>query len=268
MVARRIERALRRGMSAAAAALCVAALAPAAASAASFNFFNPEGLGPSGGAGTIGPATSFPSSTLVSGLSGSVTKVTVTLLRFGAGRPDDVDALLISPEGEQVVLMSDACGDGELQSTNNNFWTFDDDAPAKLPNEGPCASDQAASFKPSNYVGNSPEPDLFPAGGGIAPPYENQLAAFDGEDPNGPWDLYVNDDREGVVGFEISGWLLTLEVEPPAGPPAPPAGSPAPTPPATKAPTGKRARALAKCKGKPTKKARKRCRAKARKLPL
>ena len=266
MIARSSERALRRGLSAAAAALLVVALAPAAAGAATHNFFNPVGLGPSGGAGTIGPATSFPSSTFVSGLSGGVTKVTVTLLRFGAGRPDDVDALLVSPEGEQVILMSDACGDGELQSTNNNFWTFDDDAPAMLPNEGPCASDQAASFKPSNYTGNSPEPDLFPAGGGIAPPYANQLAAFDGETPNEPWDLYVNDDREGVVGFEISGWLLTLEVEPPAGPPAPPAGSP--TPPAAKSLTGKRARALAKCKSKPTKKARKRCRARARKLPL
>ena len=258
---------LRRGLSVAAAALLVVALAPAAASAATYNFFNTDGLGPSGGAGNYGPANNFPSSTTVAGMTGTVSKVTVTLLDLASGSPDDLDALLVGPEGQQVLLISDACG-GLGQGLANDYWTFDDDAAAKLPNAGPCASDQAASFKPSNYVGGTPEPDLFPAGGGIAPPYEETLAAFDGGDPNGPWDLYLNDDDSEVTGFEIQGWLLTLEVEPPPGPPAPLAGPPAPTPPAAKKPTGKRARALAKCKGKPTNKARKRCRAKARKLPL
>lgn len=267
MPAGRIERALRRGLSAAAAALLVVALAPAAASAATFNFFNPTNLGPSQNGGIVGPATTFPSSTIVSGLTGTVSKVTVTLLELESGSPDDIDALLVGPEGQQVLLMSDACG--TAQNLANDYWTFDDDAATSLSNGGPCASNQVASYKPTNHAGGAPEPDLFPAGGGIAPPYGEALAVFEGGDPNGPWDLYVNDDSESVVGFGFPGWLLTLEVEAPPLAPAPAAGAgpPAPTPAAAKSPTGKRARALAKCKAKPTVKARKRCRAKARKLP-
>lgn len=87
-----------------------------------------------------------------------------------------------------------------------------------------------ASYKPTNHAGGAPEPNLFPAGGGIAPPYESALAAFDGGEPNGPWDLYVNDDPESVVGFGLPGWLLTLEVGPPALAPVPGTGAGPPAP--------------------------------------
>lgn len=269
-----MERLARRALAACAAALLVAVLVPAAASAASFNFFNVDGLGPAAGAGTEGPANKFPSSTSVSGLSGTLSKVTVTLLQLSSGSGDDIDALLVGPEGQEVMLMSDACG--EALGFLNDYWTFDDAAASALPDAGPCSSNQAASFKPVNYAGNSPEPDQFGAGGGIEPPYGEALSDFAGTDPNGFWDLYLRDDNAGIVGFELHGWLLTLEVEPPApqppasGPPAPPAESGPPAPPATTPArhTGKRARALARCKKKKTKKARRRCRAKARKLPV
>ncbi|MBS1895145.1 MAG: hypothetical protein JST59_27920 [Actinobacteria bacterium] len=261
-------------------AVLIALLAPAGASGATFNFFSTDGLGPSGGAGTIGPATSYPSSIEVAGLEGPLTKVTATMLHFGSGSPDDVDMLLVGPEGEQVLLMSDACG--EAQFFTNSTWTFDDDAPSFLPDNGPCASNQAASFKPSNYVGSAPEPDQFGAGGGIFPPYDSTLSAFAGTDPNGPWDLFVRDDHEGVVGFEISGWALTLTVAdpPPASPPASPPATGTTTPAAVAAPsgsqaptaqpraTGRRAAALKRCKAKKTKAKRVKCRAKARKLPV
>lgn len=255
-------------------AVLIALLAPAGASAATFNFFSTTGLGPSGGAGTIGPATSYPSTIEVAGLQGPLTKVTATMIRFGSGSPDDVDMLLVGPEGEQVMLMSDACG--EAQFFTNSTWTFDDDTLSSLPDNGPCASNQAASFKPSNYVGNAPEPDQFGAGGGIFPPYDETLSAFAGTDPNGPWDLFVLDDHEAVVGFEISGWALTLTVAdpppvstPPTGTP-PPAAAPSvpPTPTTQPQKTGKRAAALKRCKAKKTKAKRVKCRAKARKLPV
>ncbi len=254
-------------------------LVPAGASAATFNFFSTDGLGPSGGAGTIGPATTYPSSIEVAGLQGPLTKVTATMIRFGSGVPDDVDMLLVGPEGEQVMLMSDACG--ETKFFDNNTWTFDDDAPTFLPDNVPCASNQAASFKPSNYVGGAPEPDQFGAGGAIFPPFGSTLSAFAGTDPNGPWDLYVLDDHEGSVGFEISGWALTLTVAdpppaipptvtpPPTTPPAPiaaPSGPPARTTQPKK--TGRRAAALKRCKQKRTKAKRVKCRARARKLPV
>jgi hypothetical protein len=256
-------------------AALIALLAPSAASAGTFNFFSTDRLGPSGGAGTVGPATSYPSTIQVEGLTGPLTKVTATMLGFGSGSPDVVDMLLVGPEGEQVMLMSDACG--ETQFFDNDTWTFDDDAPATLPDKGPCPSDQAASFKPSNYVGNAPEPDQFGAGGSIFPPYDEALSAFAGTDPNGPWDLFVLDDKEGVVGFGISGWALTLTVADPPPASSPPTGTPPATPvttpsspPAQTTPprkTGRRAAALKRCKLKKTKAKRSKCRARARKLP-
>jgi hypothetical protein len=256
-------------------ALSVLALAPSGAGAQTFNFFSTDGLGPSQGAGTHGPATRYPSTIEVAGLAGGLEKVTLTVLHLVSGSPDDIDMLLVGPEGDQVMLMSDACG--ATQSIDNDIWTFDDDAPAALADEGPCASDQAAAYKPSNYVGGAPEPDQFGAGGGIGPPYSNALATFAGTDPDGPWDLYLFDDREAVVGFELGGWMLTLEIESPSSPPPslpapqPVLVAPAPVPsPAQVAPaarTGRRAAAFAKCKAKKTKKARKRCRVRARRLP-
>lgn len=257
--------------------LLLAALAPSGASAASVNFFSTDGLGPTGG--IVGPANKFPSSVEVAGLSGTLTKVTLTVIDFTSGRPDDVDMLLVGPEGDpQVMLMSDACGETTFPSAQT--WTFDDDAPSLLSDSDPCAVKGAASFKPSNFIGNAPEPDQFGAGGSIFPPFESTLATFAGTDPNGFWDLFVRDDQEGVAGFEITGWALTLTVEPPAGPPPPstptqPASTTPSAPPATVAPpatgmkkTGKRAAALAKCKLKKTKAKRVKCRAKARKLPV
>lgn len=270
----------------------LAALAPSGASAASFNFFSsPGGLGPSENGGVKGPANKYPSSIEVDGLDGDLTKVTATMIDFLAGRPDDIDMLLVSPEGDSVMLMSDACGEASFSPAQT--WTFDDDAPSTLTDSGPCSVTAPASFKPSDFVGNPPEPDQFGVGGIIFPPFPTTLATFAGTDPNGPWDLYVKDDEEGVVGFGITSWELTLTVEPPpqpAEPPAPPAppdstpggGQSAPTtqsttttqsaPPATgvaeQGKTGKRAAALAKCKLKKTKAKRAHCRAKARKLPV
>lgn len=260
--------------------LLLAVLAPSGASAASFNFFSGTvNIGPSGGAGTVGPATKYPSSIEVGGLAGNLTKVTATMIDFGSGRPDDIDMLLVSPEGDSVMLMSDACGEAFFPTAQT--WTFDDDATSLLSDSGPCAVNAPASFKPADFVGNSPEPDQFGVGGIIFPPFPTTLATFVGTDPNGSWDLYVKDDQEGVLGFGISSWELTLTVEPPLSPPAPPApsgstpssGQSAPAtqsaPPATgSTKTGRRAAALAKCKLKKTKEKRVKCRIRARKLPV
>jgi hypothetical protein len=221
----------------------------------------------------VGPATSYPSSIEVGGLSGNLTKVTATMVGFLSGRPDDIDMLLVSPEGDSVMLMSDACG--EPSFVTSQTWTFDDGAPSTLSDGGPCSVTGPASFKPADFVGNPPEPDQFGVGGIVFPPFPTTLATFAGTDPNGSWDLYVKDDEEGVVGFEIASWVLTLTVEP-TPLPLPPAGSGGqsapttqPTPPPTGTmKTGKRAAAMAKCKLKKTKAKRVRCRAKARKLPV
>lgn len=260
------ERLLRSGLLAAAAALLAAVLAPAGATAAETrSFFKIGEEFPSGGNNLqFGPAPDYPSTIAVSGVPGTVTKVTVTIFALSSANPDDIDMAIVGPNGAQVMLMSDACGDLPKQLSDNT-WTFDDAAPTFLSDNGPCPTDRVGSFKPSNY--ENPELDnLSKEGGGPPPPYTNALADLAGGAPDGSWKLFVLDDGPLTPGFFFDAWGLTLEIEPPpaVGPPAP--SEPAPK--RAKKRTGKRARALAKCKAKPTKKARKRCRKNAKKLPV
>jgi hypothetical protein len=226
-------------------------LFPAAAGAESRSFVNVVHLFPNDGANTEGRANVYPSSIAVSGLAGTVTKVTVTLIGLSSSGPDDMDAVIVGPNGQQVMLMSDACGTSSLDDDN---WTFDDSAPTFISNNGPCGSFEDESFRPTDY--EDPALDDLTEEGGPAGPYFTSLALLAGGSPNGAWNLFVFDDTDGFRGFDLSGWALNLEIQPP------PAAAGA-----TQA-TGQRAAALAKCKTKKTKKARHKCRHKARSLPL
>ncbi len=235
------------------AALFVGAVLPAAAGAETRTFVHTENLFPIDGALTEGPANEFPASINVSALSGTVTNVTVTLIGLTSASPDDIDAAIVGPNGQKVMLMSDACGINPNRLDDDN-WTFDDSAATFLSDGGPCDSFQDASFKPSNY--EDPGLDDFTSAGGPAGPYLNSLALLAGGSPNGAWNLFVFDDNSSFHGFDLSAWALNLEIQPPPATPAAPQA------------TGQRAAALAKCKAKKTKKARKKCRRKAQALPL
>jgi hypothetical protein len=247
-----------------AAALLVALLVPAPAQAETHTFLNTTILYPSEDGGTGGPATHYPSSIVVSGLTGTVTRATVTLIGLESSNPDDIDMVITGPDGQRVMLMSDACGDNP-DNLENEVWTFEDAAPTFVPDGGPCAPEQEASFKPSNYLGLPTEPDDLSAQGGPAPPYVNALSFLDGSSPDGAWNLYVFDDNPvGYVGFGIRAWALTLDVEPP---PAPSPATAAATSTAQPQRTGKRAAALKRCGRRKTRRARSRCRRRARALP-
>jgi hypothetical protein len=264
-----------------------------AAAAETRTFLNTDHEFPTGDAnGLFGPATNYPSTISVAGVPGTVTKVTATVIDLGSNSPDDIDMALVGPDGAQVMLMSDACGANPSNFEEETF-TFDDAAPSFLSDNGPCASGQVSTFKPSNY--ENPElDDLSKEGGGPPPPYTNALSALAGGTPDGEWKLYVLDDNAaGSIGFTFVGWALNLEIEPPPAPaptietvtvPGPsttvaaPKSTASPSKPAPgtsptktgKSPkkTGKRAAALAKCKAKKTKGQRAKCRQKAQKLPL
>ncbi len=140
---------------------------------------------------------------------------------------DDADIVLRGPNGQQVLLISDACMQGTSLRGN---WIFDDSGSSFVSKQGPCSPDVPTQsiFRPTNYLGqpealdNSTEPDdLSASPGGPAPPYVNNLAVLAGGSPNGAWDLFALDDNSACcLGFSInSGWALTLEVDPAAEPP-------------------------------------------------
>ena len=132
----------------------------------------------------VGEAGPYPSTVDSSGLYGRVAKATVTL-RLTHAFPDDVDMLLVGPNGQRLILMSQAGGGGPV---NNVVLTFDDAAPSLLPNASQIIS---GAYKPTNY-GSTTEPFPPPAPG---PPFATTLAAFNALTARGiegrPWDAGI-----------------------------------------------------------------------------
>ena len=141
----------------------------------------------------------YPSSINVAGLTGSVSKVTVTLTNISHTFPDDIDILLVGPGGQGAIIMSDA---GLGSDIVNVTLTFDDAAASQLPDSAQIVS---GTFQPTNFATG----DVFPApapGG----PFGSPLSVFNGTNPNGTWNLFVVDDAGVDAGNIAGGWTLNI----------------------------------------------------------
>jgi hypothetical protein len=149
-----------------------------------------------------GAASPYPSEIPLTRYYGAVSEVVVKLENFSHNAPDDVDLMLVAPNGRKVMLMSDAGGGNPAQNLN---LTFDDSAAGYLPDESPL---QSGVYKPSNYGSDA---DSFPApapGGAPA----STLAAFFGGFPQGTYKLFLVDDNGNNVGGAISGgWKILVK---------------------------------------------------------
>lgn len=163
---------------------------------------------PAGAPGvTSGAATPYPSTINVSGLVGTVSKLTVNLNNLNHTFPDDIDILLVGPTGKTTLLMSDVGGDADLSNIDLTF----DDAAAPLPD---LSSFTSGSYRPSNYGGLA---DAFPAPAPGGPyPEPPLLSGFNGTSPNGVWSLSVVDDGDADTGSILGGWSLTITTSLPA----------------------------------------------------
>ncbi len=148
-----------------------------------------------------GTAEPYPAEIQVSGLPGLVTGISVNLEQFSHSSPDDVDLMLVAPNGRKVILMSDV---GGTNAVNNLTLTFDDTAVQSLPDNTPLAS---GNYKPTNFEPN----DIFPAPAPQGAPQVNSLAAFKGIQPNGAWQLFLVDDNGNNVGNIAGGWNILLQ---------------------------------------------------------
>ncbi len=158
------------------------------------------------GTGTSGPAAPYPSSIAVSGITGTVTKVTVTLKGISHTFPDDIDVLLVGPTGVKLILMSDVGGSADL---TGETYKFDSTAAALLADGSLSPS---GVYRPSNYGTGDTFGAPAPAGPYLspAPSGTDSLTAFNGLNPNGTWSLYVTDDVGGDIGAFASGWEVNI----------------------------------------------------------
>ena len=149
----------------------------------------------------VGALTSpYPALISVSGLVGEIVRVSVTLQDVTHVFPDDLDILLVGPAGQKVLLMSDAGGGIGITKVD---LTFSDAGGSNLPDSSQISS---GSYRPTDYPPSETLPTPAPAG-----PYGTNLTAFTGTNPNGTWQLYVNDDSASAPGGSIGGgWILDL----------------------------------------------------------
>lgn len=148
----------------------------------------------------FGPATPYPSSIEVSlPANTTVGQTSATLIGFGHSWPQDVEAALVSPGGQKVMLMEHT---GEYYPVTNLTLTFSDSAAGSLPAQSTLLS---GTFLPTEY---SPF-DTFPTIGAV-PANSTNLNIFNGADASGLWSLYVYDDSQGNNGVIAGGWTLDL----------------------------------------------------------
>ena len=154
-------------------------------------------------------ANPFPSNVEVSGLTGTLKRVTATLRNIDHTFPGDLDILLVGPNGESVVLMSDVGSSGRLEDVT---LTFDDSAADDLSDNNNIGS---GTFRPTDNDAQSGDSDTFPAPAPSSAPTEDALMdAFGNIDPNGIWSLFVVDDAGGDLGEISDGWQLSIQVGP------------------------------------------------------
>ncbi|MBP7867290.1 MAG: proprotein convertase P-domain-containing protein [Acidobacteria bacterium] len=163
-----------------------------ATQAVSFGPFN-------GGAVTIpasGAGTPYPSTVTVAGVTGTVSKVTVTLSGLTHTFPGDIDILLVGPNGQTVMLLSDTGSGTDVTGVN---LTFDDAAASSV-----GSTIVSGTFKPTNSGTADAMPSPAPA-----EPYGTTLSVFNGVGANGDWKLFVQDDATPDSG-SLTGWSLNI----------------------------------------------------------
>ncbi len=111
-----------------------------------------------GSANQIGPANPYPSITTVSGMTGTISAVTVTLSTLTHPLAQDVDILLVAPTGAKLVVLSDVANAGGFGV--NGTLTLSDAAASLVPSTGVIGT---GTYKPTNYA-VGPD-DGFPAPG-------------------------------------------------------------------------------------------------------
>ncbi len=134
-------------------------------------------------------------------------KVTAQLRGISLGFAADLDILLVGPNGQTVMLMSDVGGSSAL---SNVTLTLDDAAAASL-GTGTIAT---GTYKPTN-LNPAGDRDAFPAPAPVAP-FGTMLSGFNGASPNGDWKLYVLDEYTSGTGSIANGWSLTITTVPAA----------------------------------------------------
>lgn len=145
----------------------------------------------------------------VSGLAGTITRISVTISGLTHAFPDDLDFLLVAPNGTNNLVFWSDVGGGNPGVSNLTVAVADAGA-TPMPD---AAGLTAGTYRPADYAEAETGTNWGIATGGINHPQSNGTATlasvFNGLSPNGNWTLYVRDDL-GVDAGSLTGWSLDI----------------------------------------------------------
>lgn len=151
--------------------------------------------------GPNGAASPYPSTIEVAGLPSNVSSVAVDLRGLSHDWPEDLNIVLVAPNGQNVMLMSDAGGSSALKIVNTDLTFRDDGVPLPQSTQVVGGIYKPTRYSPGNFI-------LPPA---PSSPYGANLSALLSGGVNGTWQLFVFDDFPGDAGGTIAGgWALTF----------------------------------------------------------
>ncbi len=176
---------------------------------------------------TLGsPAVPYPSQIVVAGAPNIIGGMRVTLYDIWHDTPDNIDVLLVGPQGQKYVLMADVGGPFSIGQGAPVTLTFSDIAPAVL---GDSATLVTGLYRPTtcetpvlSFFGPAPAGPYVEPGCTLARPQNKTLfgtppTGFGMTNPNGTWRLFVRDDNgalrpveavQTTVGSISGGWGL------------------------------------------------------------
>lgn len=148
-----------------------------------------------------GPAVPYPATIPISGLTGLVNRVAVSLNGLSHTFPNDLSIMLVSPTDFGVILMSSAAS-GAINGVN---LAFAPEAAFNLPTSGTITNGLYRPTSPSLAVAlPPPAPGVFDR--------STNLLSFNGANPNGAWRLFVVDQLALDEG-SLRGWSLRIETD-------------------------------------------------------
>lgn len=162
-------------------------------------FGNPTPISiPADGAGT--PYPSILNVPVSPSVTADVVDVNVRINNLTHTFPDDVNLLLVGPNGANAYIMGGAGGGGP--GVSNVTFTLDDEGPTPIP----------AVLAPGSYSPTVNFPSPFPPSAPVSPLVAGPLSTFDLLNPVGPWSLFVNDSTGPDSGSIGMGWNLILQL--------------------------------------------------------
>ena len=157
-----------------------------------------------------GAATPYPSNIFVTGLSGNVGAVTVSLNNISSSNIQQTDLLLVGPTGAKIIPFASV---GDSSSIGGVNITLDDSASGLIPGGSPLTS---GSYQPTSITGSTslvfpaPAPLVNASNYAATDGAATLTSTFQNTAPNGTWALYAMDNSGNGAATIGGGWCVNI----------------------------------------------------------